>query len=238
MEKLHGRSGGLRSVPLLTRPALPRSLAIILACSILSMTHLRAGPAEPAGEGEWTMPGKNCALTRLSGLDQITVENVKDLKVAWTFSTGVNRGHEAAPIVVGTMIYVVIPYPSILYGLDLKVPGTFRWKYEPKPAAAAQGIACCDYVNRGAVFSDGKVFINTFGWSHRRGGCRSEQGALEDPSRRYPLGRDSHHGPAYAREPDAMGPESPAVDPRTAMPNLHVSEVDARDIAGFLYTSR
>ncbi len=32
--------------------------------------------------------------------------------------------------------------------------------------------------------------------------------------------------------------DPPAVDPRTAMPNLHLSDTDVRDIASFLYTLR
>ena len=107
------------------------------------------------------MPAKNYAATRFSGLDEINTGNVKNLKVAWTFSTGVNRGQEAAPIVVGDTMYVVTPYPNILYALDLKNPGATRWKYEPDPASAAQGVACCDVVNRGAAYADGKVFFNT-----------------------------------------------------------------------------
>src|SRR5438045_4016300 len=65
-------------------------------------------------DGQWTMPAKNYQGTRYSGLDQINVANAKDLKVAWTFSTGVNRGHEAAPLVVGDTMYVVTPFPNIL----------------------------------------------------------------------------------------------------------------------------
>jgi PQQ-dependent dehydrogenase (methanol/ethanol family) len=108
------------------------------------------------------MPAKNYASTRFSGLSEINTENVKNLKVAWTFSTGVNRGQEAAPIVVGNTMYVVTPYPNILYALDLTKPGApLKWKYEPKPVASAQGVACCDLVNRGAVFSNGKIFYNT-----------------------------------------------------------------------------
>ncbi|HYE15504.1 MAG TPA: methanol/ethanol family PQQ-dependent dehydrogenase [Pyrinomonadaceae bacterium] len=123
------------------------------------------GGASGAGaggeDGQWVMAAKNYASTRFSGLDQINTENVKSLKVAWTFSTGVNRGQEAAPIVVGDTMYVVTPYPNILYALDLKNPGAAKWKYEPQPAAAAQGVACCDLVNRGAAFADGRVFYNT-----------------------------------------------------------------------------
>src|SRR5947209_3510883 len=142
--------------------ALAVALIIPLAC------HSRAAdPADKAQspeqeDGQWTMPAKNFQGTRYSGLNEINTENAKQLKVAWTFSTGVNRGQEAAPLVVGDTMYVVTPYPNILYALDLKNPaGSVKWKYEPKPAAAAQGVACCDYVNRGAAFADGKVFINT-----------------------------------------------------------------------------
>ncbi|HEX8500367.1 MAG TPA: methanol/ethanol family PQQ-dependent dehydrogenase [Pyrinomonadaceae bacterium] len=120
-----------------------------------------AQSAAEAEDGQWLMPAKNYASTRFSGLDQINADNVKALKVAWTFSTGVNRGHEAAPLVVGDTMYVVTPYPNILYALDLKNPGAAKWKYEPDPAAAAQGVACCDLVNRGAAFYDGALFYNT-----------------------------------------------------------------------------
>src|SRR5713101_8570492 len=57
--------------------------------------------------GQWVLPGKNYSLTRYSELNQITAANVKDLKVAWTFSTGVLRGHEGAPLVVGDTMYLV-----------------------------------------------------------------------------------------------------------------------------------
>jgi lanthanide-dependent methanol dehydrogenase len=120
--------------------------------------------AQSANEPEdwqWLMPAKNYASTRFSGLDEINASNVANLKVAWTFSTGVNRGHEAAPLVVGDTMYVVTPYPNILYALDLKAGGATKWKYEPNPEAAAQGVACCDVVNRGAAFSNGKIFFNT-----------------------------------------------------------------------------
>src|SRR5438045_6381328 len=120
-----------------------------------------AQPSTPAEDGQWTMPAKNFENTRYSGLDQIKLDNAKDLRVAWTFSTGVNKGQEAAPLVVGDTMYVVTPFPNILYALDLNKKGEMKWKYEPKPAAAAQGVACCDVVNRGCFYSDGKIFYNT-----------------------------------------------------------------------------
>jgi lanthanide-dependent methanol dehydrogenase len=118
--------------------------------------------AAPSDDGQWTMPAKNFASTRYSGLDEINTETVRNLQVAFTFSTGVNRGQEAAPLVVGSTMYVLSPYPNILYALDLTQPGApLKWQYNPKPASAAQGVACCDVVNRGPTFAQGKVYFNT-----------------------------------------------------------------------------
>jgi PQQ-dependent dehydrogenase (methanol/ethanol family) len=113
-------------------------------------------------DGQWAMPAKNYASTRFSSLNQINTENVKELKIAFTFSTGINRGHEAAPLVVGNMMYIITPYPNILYALDLNKPGApMKWKYESKPSSSAQGVACCDVVNRGAAYANGKIYFNT-----------------------------------------------------------------------------
>ncbi|HET6632403.1 MAG TPA: methanol/ethanol family PQQ-dependent dehydrogenase [Rhodanobacteraceae bacterium] len=110
---------------------------------------------------QWVMPAKNYAGTRFSTLDQINRDNVKNLAVAWVFSTGVLRGHEAAPLVVGDTMYVVTPWPNILYALDLNNDGALKWAYKPHPEPAAQGVACCDVINRGAAYADGKIFYNT-----------------------------------------------------------------------------
>jgi PQQ-dependent dehydrogenase (methanol/ethanol family) len=113
-------------------------------------------------DGQWLMPAKNYASTRFSGLGQINAGNVRNLRPAWTFSTGNVRGHEAAPLVVGGTMYVVTPFPNHLHALDLTKPGApAKWVYKPPVVAAAQGVACCDVVNRGAAWFDGKVFFNT-----------------------------------------------------------------------------
>jgi lanthanide-dependent methanol dehydrogenase len=122
---------------------------------------VRSHEAPVEEDGQWPMAAKNHASTRYSGLDQINTSNAAGLRVAWTFSTGVNRGQEAAPIVVGDTMYVVTPFPNILYALDLKNNGAVKWKYDPKPDPSAQGVACCDVVNRGAAYADGRIFINT-----------------------------------------------------------------------------
>src|SRR5215203_3465994 len=114
----------------------------------ISVSPLRG--ANP--DGEWPMSGKNFANTRYSELHEINTSSVAGLKVAWTFDTGVDRGQEAAPIVVGSTMYVVTPFPNTVFAFDLRTNGTVKWRFEPKPKPAAQGVACCDVVNRGCVY--------------------------------------------------------------------------------------
>lgn len=118
---------------------------------------------EPADEdGQWMMPPKTYASLRYSGLREINAGNVRELKLAWSFSTGVERGHEAAPLVVGETMYVVTPYPNYLYALDLTKPGpAVKWTFTPEPSPRSQGAACCDVVNRGAAFANGRIYFNT-----------------------------------------------------------------------------
>jgi PQQ-dependent dehydrogenase (methanol/ethanol family) len=135
-------------------------LAAIFIFTLIA-PRLDAAVVEAASDGDWTMPAKDFASTRFSALEQITATNAANLKVAWTFDTGVDRGQEAAPIIVSNTMFVITPYPNILYALDLRTNGAIKWKYEPKPKSAAQGVACCDVVNRGCVYANGKVFFNT-----------------------------------------------------------------------------
>ncbi|HTK49411.1 MAG TPA: methanol/ethanol family PQQ-dependent dehydrogenase [Gemmatimonadaceae bacterium] len=119
----------------------------------------RASAVLDAEDGQWTMPMKSYNGIRYSQLAQITAANVKDLRPAWTFSMSVLRGHEEPPIVANNTMYVLTPFPNILYALDLD--GNKKWQYEPNPQAEAQGVACCDVVNRGPSFADGKIVFNT-----------------------------------------------------------------------------
>ena len=108
---------------------------------------------------QWVMPGKNYASTRYSSLGQITTENIKNLRPAWMFSTGVLRGHEGAPLVVGNTMYVHTPFPNTVYALDLAREGApIKWKYSPEQDPEVIAIACCDTVNRGLAYAEGKIF--------------------------------------------------------------------------------
>jgi PQQ-dependent dehydrogenase (methanol/ethanol family) len=145
---------------LLATVALPVFLA---ACSTAPASDVSSASSKTYSDDDkqWTMQNKNYASTRYSGLDSINTENIKNLKVAWTFSTGVLRGHEGAPLVVGNTMYVHTPFPNIVYALDLSKEGApVKWKYAPKQDPKVVPVACCDTVNRGLAYANGKIFQN------------------------------------------------------------------------------
>jgi PQQ-dependent dehydrogenase (methanol/ethanol family) len=109
---------------------------------------------------QWVMQQGDDANTRYSKLNQITAANAKKLQVAWTFSTGVLRGHEGGPLVIGDVMYVHAPFPNTVYALDLNHDGKILWKYEPRQDPNVIPIMCCDTVNRGVAYADGKIFLH------------------------------------------------------------------------------
>jgi alcohol dehydrogenase (cytochrome c) len=109
---------------------------------------------------QWVMPTGDYANQRYSTLAQITKDNVKNLRPVWTFSTGVLRGHEGAPLVIGNVMYVHTPFPNYVYALDLNNSGRIIWKYEPKQDPSVIPVMCCDTVNRGVAYADGKIILN------------------------------------------------------------------------------
>ena len=138
--------------------AVRKTLYVLFCAPFLLTPQIQNQP----DDGQWTMPAKNYASTRFSTLDQVNSGNVKQLKLAWTFSTGLTRGQEAGPLVVNGTMYIITPWPNLLYALDLTKPGAPRkWTYTPGTSASSQGVACCDVVNRGGVFYKGKIYYNT-----------------------------------------------------------------------------
>ena len=116
----------------------------------------------PVPNGDWTLPAGDYANTRFSPLSQINTTNVQNLKVVATASTGIPHGHEGQPLVVNGTLYIVTPFPNNLIALDITKPGfPQKWVFRPNPDLRSQGVACCDVVNRGASYADGKVIYNT-----------------------------------------------------------------------------
>ncbi|MEM6355226.1 MAG: methanol/ethanol family PQQ-dependent dehydrogenase [Pseudomonadota bacterium] len=108
----------------------------------------------------WALQTGDYANTRYSKLSEINRDNVGDLQVAWTFSTGVLRGHEGGPLVVGDIMYIHSPFPNKIYALDLSDDGRILWRYEPKQDPSVIPVMCCDTVNRGPAYANGMLFLH------------------------------------------------------------------------------
>ena len=141
---------------------------VLLATCLGTMAASAAGVAiandelmkMSANPKDWVMPAGDYANTRYSKLNQITAANVGKLQVAWTFSTGVLRGHEGGPLIIGNMMYVHTPFPNKVFAMDLSQDSKIVWKYEPKQDPNVIPVMCCDTVNRGVAYADGKIFLH------------------------------------------------------------------------------
>ncbi|MER9657138.1 methanol/ethanol family PQQ-dependent dehydrogenase [Mesorhizobium sp. M0152] len=146
--------------------ALAKTTYILTTAAFLSLGAAYAASANEdlaklaSDAKNWAMQTGDYANTRYSKLDQITADNVKNLQVKWSFSTGVLRGHEGGPLIIGDVMYVHTPFPNNVFALDLKNDGKILWKYEPKQDPNVIPIMCCDTVNRGVAYGDGKIILN------------------------------------------------------------------------------
>jgi len=135
--------------------AVPAAVLLAAPNPVKANEELLVMQGNPA---EWVMPTGDYANTRYSALSQINKGNVGKLQTAWTFSTGVLRGHEGGPLVIGDTMYINTPFPNIVFALDLNDDGRIIWKYEPKQDPDTIPVMCCDTVNRGVAYADGKIF--------------------------------------------------------------------------------
>jgi PQQ-dependent dehydrogenase (methanol/ethanol family) len=142
-----------------------RTTRLLITVSCLALWALPASANDEVQKliqdpNQWAIQTGDYANTRYSKLDQINAGNVGKLQAAWTFSTGVLRGHEGAPLVIGDVMYVHTPFPNIVYALDLNNDGKIIWKYEPKQDPTVIPVMCCDTVHRGVAYADGKIFLH------------------------------------------------------------------------------
>jgi len=135
--------------------------AVLLSTAILASPALANSDLMKLQDNpnNWASQSGNYNANRYSKLDQINTSNVGNLKAAWTFSTGVLRGHEGSPLVIGDVMYVHTPFPNIVFALDLNNENKIIWKYEPKQDPSVIAVMCCDTVNRGLAYADGKVLL-------------------------------------------------------------------------------
>jgi len=108
---------------------------------------------------QWVSQRKDYANQGYSQLNQINRSNIGRLHLAWQFATGVTRGHEGAPLVVGNVMYVHTAFPNNVYALDLDHQQKILWSYFPKQDASVAAVLCCDNVSRGLGYGDGKILL-------------------------------------------------------------------------------
>src|SRR5919205_883239 len=134
----------------------------MLGCMVLAAGGSALG--NPALEklshdpANWAMWGGNFYGQRYSPLDQINNQNVSRLRPVWSFSTGVLRGHEGSPLVVGDTLYVHTPFPNKVFAINLE-DQSIKWKYEPKQDGRVVPVMCCDLVAKGVAYAEGKIFL-------------------------------------------------------------------------------
>jgi len=131
------------------------ALATIFSAAVLANPGVTKLIQDPTN---WAIWGGDYAGTRYSQLNEINKNNVGDLQVAWTFSTGVLRGHEGGPLVIGDMLYVHTPFPNKVFAIDLN-DQSIVWDYSPTQNPDTIPVMCCDTVNRGLAYAEGKIFL-------------------------------------------------------------------------------
>ena len=158
----------------------------VLTGTIVAATMAFAGQASAMNSDEeqlkrmadpdqWPAPGRDFSLTRHSTLSDINTDNVNKLQMAWAQGTNALRGHEGQPLVIKdvggkTMLFMISGCPSmancnVVQGLDLTDPDNPKqvWSYVKKTDRDESAVprACCDTVNRGGSYADGKFVFGT-----------------------------------------------------------------------------
>lgn len=136
-------------------------MRLALACGV-SVSALAVANSDverlTADPSNWAMQAGDMYNQRFSKLKEVNTRNVGKMQVAWTMSTGVLRGHEGSPLVIGDTMFVHTPFPNKVFALDLNTQKII-WKYEPRQDPAVIPQMCCDTVNRGVAYAQGKVFL-------------------------------------------------------------------------------
>lgn len=133
------------SIP--AQPPSPPTPAILRDYPAVSAERLQ----HPADE-EWLMIRRTYDGWGYSPLEQINTKNVAQLRPVWTLSTGMNNGHEAAPVVNGGVMFVSTSFNQVL-ALDA-TSGAVLWKYRSPSPSNVRGKP----VSRGVSLYGDKVF--------------------------------------------------------------------------------
>ena len=84
--------------------------------------------ADDKKQHDWPIYGGTPENNRFSALAQINRDNVKDLKVAWSFDTGEEGGLQTSPIEIDGVLYGITPTQKV-FALDAAT-GKLLWKFD------------------------------------------------------------------------------------------------------------
>src|SRR6201991_3420045 len=132
----------------------------VAAATALSSFFAHADPQLDSllkNPSNWAAQAGDYANHRYSPLKQINESNVGKLQVAWTMSTGVRRGHEGSPLVIGDTMYIHSPLPNKVIAINLK-DQTFIWQYQHKQDNEGISVMSCDTATGALAYGDGKIF--------------------------------------------------------------------------------
>lgn len=148
----------LMTLPMIAVPmmALSNCMPVSLAADSAATRQLVNAAATP---GDWVTHGGTYEEQRYSQLDQVNGANVSSLGLAWSLELDTNRGQETTPLVVGGTVYLTTAWSKVV-AID-GVSGKQLWQYDPQVPGAKAVDLCCDVVNRGAAYFDGKVYVGT-----------------------------------------------------------------------------
>ena len=112
--------------------------------------------AEPQN---WLSHGRTYDEARHSPLAQINEGNAKRLGLVWSYDLDTRRGQEATPLVVDGTMFTTSAWSKVQ--AFEAVSGRLLWQFDPRVAGPAAAKSCCDVVNRGAAYWDGRVYVGT-----------------------------------------------------------------------------
>ncbi len=109
--------------------------------------------------GDWLAHGRTWSEQRFSPLEEINMDTVENLSLAWYVDLPGSRGQEASPIIVDGIMYTTTAW-SIVHALDART-GETLWSYDPEVDRSHAVHGCCDAVNRGVAWWEDRVIVGT-----------------------------------------------------------------------------
>ena len=115
--------------------------------------------ANAAKDDGWLMYRRDYTGSGYAPFNEINASNVANLKQVWDFTSGLDVGHEAPPVVNGDYMFITGPRGK-LYAFEAAT-GKQLWKYEHDLTDTGLKTVCCDIVNRGVALYGSNVYVAT-----------------------------------------------------------------------------